>query len=242
MPSWRASPSAGHARPERAARGAGRRARRARAGLQEPDRLPQGDGVQDADAARRRKVGIDAAAIEADCQPSSAAATPAAPVADAKRRSAGKASCLCSRLQPPTNAGEAAPPPATDADFAGGTPDRGLARQPRSIRRNTKPSQRLTRLKAWIARAPRDRHRWRSRPKPPASIRCRRALCGIALAVGAERSRYRAARPSRGERRRGHRPVRRPSSATGQISGAATRSRRSSRCWKTKASSRSATT
>ena len=29
---------------------------RARAGLQEPDRLPQGDGVHDADAARRREV------------------------------------------------------------------------------------------------------------------------------------------------------------------------------------------
>ena len=44
---------AGHARPEREARGAARRPRGARAGLQAPDRVPQGDGVLHADAARR---------------------------------------------------------------------------------------------------------------------------------------------------------------------------------------------
>ena len=38
--------AAGHARPERAARCAGRSARRARARLQAPDRVPEGDGIQ----------------------------------------------------------------------------------------------------------------------------------------------------------------------------------------------------
>ena len=45
----------GDARPERAARRAGRRPRRARARLQASDRLPQGDGVLHHHAPRRRK-------------------------------------------------------------------------------------------------------------------------------------------------------------------------------------------
>ena len=45
----------GHARPERAARRAGRRTRRARARLQAPDRLPEGDGVLNHHAAHRRE-------------------------------------------------------------------------------------------------------------------------------------------------------------------------------------------
>ena len=47
--------AAGHARPERAARCAGRRARGARARLQASDRLPQGDGIQHHHPPRRRE-------------------------------------------------------------------------------------------------------------------------------------------------------------------------------------------
>ncbi len=48
--------AAGHARPARQSRSAGRRPRRARAGLQEPRRLSQGDGIQHADATGRREI------------------------------------------------------------------------------------------------------------------------------------------------------------------------------------------
>ena len=47
--------AAGHARPERAARCRGRRTGRARAGLQEPDRVSEGDGIFHHHAPRRRE-------------------------------------------------------------------------------------------------------------------------------------------------------------------------------------------
>ncbi len=61
----------GHARPERAARCAGGRARGARARLQASDRLPEGDGVQHHHAPRRREERHRRVAGRGGCEASS---------------------------------------------------------------------------------------------------------------------------------------------------------------------------
>ena len=136
-------------------------------------------------------------------------------------------------------AGRAAPAVADHAAGARGRAARGRAQAPRSTARATRSCAALDRLKAWIARAQR-RSAWsRSTPRPSASTRCRRRCA-------ASRLRSRRTRPATCRSR-----TARAATATAACSAAgsrptrfreARRSPRSSRCWKTPASSRSGRT
>ena len=148
------------------ARRAGRGACGARAGLQAPGRVPQGDGVHHADAARRREVRASRrATIEPDAKLTSreiAITSPAAALAvTSPAGEGGEPTCSAgTRLpNPPPQAGEGAHAPAARASNGASRPPRSPPRIWR--RRATSKIDRskyetvrtLDRLNAWVARA-----------------------------------------------------------------------------------------
>ena len=234
---------------QREARGAARRPRGARAGLQAPDRVPEGDGVLHADAARggvlRRRCG----AIE----PIDAAAPPALRRrADAGERSEPRGVRL--HRHPACSPG-----PAPDRRRHDGR-SRGQAaptpRRSRSRRSRSRPQRLEAARKAKIDRSryeivqDLDRLRPGSRARAiSASSRIntetigedpmQAALCGIALAVAPNEACYvPLAHRKAGN---GDGAVRRRTRARPDFRRR-TRSPRSSRCSKTRACSRSART
>ena len=242
--------AAGHARPEREARRAGRRPRRARAGLQEPDRLPQGDGVHHADAARggevRHRRQRDRSQCEAEhrrqprphrprCRAGRAAQAPAV----RQERRPVRAACRSRRPQPSGTAGangDLTPAALAAAHLAAA---QGAAR---STAANTRRSRTLDRLEAWVRarqghRRRRDRHR-DHQPRSDAGAAVRLLARGRATTRPAT---CRSATARAAPRRR--RPVRAGGQACARPDSGAGRARaRSSRCWKTPACSRSART
>ena len=129
------------------------------------------------------------AQVEADAKLTSARRRRRA-AAPAHRAPAGKAAICSRRRRSRAQGGEAAPTrPAPRSRWPprASRPLRDRQVRPRQIRDRR---ARSTRLEALDRARPRHRRASRSRPRPPASIRCRRALCGIALAVAPNEACY----------------------------------------------------
>ena len=237
---------------QRQARRADRRSRRARARLQAADRLSQGDGVQRADAPRRGVCRASTRPRSSRMRGSAASgAASASPAAEERRRS--EAAPVRRNVEPQLPLGR--PPQPADARRAESerrrarlrrrrSPPRGsrARRAKNSTARNTKPCATLDRLKAWIERARDigfvaiDTETDESRSDAGGAVR-------LLAGAGGERGLLRAAVASPRAAASGKRRlVPAASVAPDQISEARRARRRSSRCSKTRACSRSART
>ena len=193
------------------------------------------------------KSGIDASEIEADGK---LASSRSPPCRRGWRRATGAGGVFSGAPTRPQAAAD--PPPPSARAKRRKRPHARSRSPPRALPRRARPGSTArkyeTRAHARAAdsldrarprrRRRRDRHR-DHQPRPDAAAH----LCGFSLARRAERSLLRAARPPRGRR-----PRAAPTCSRRKPSSARTRSRsrprlpRSSRCWKTRACSRSART
>ncbi len=233
--------AAGHARQQCRARRAGRRTRGARAGLQAPDRVPQGDGVLHHHPPHRREDRHRCERGRGGCEAGVGCARSA--LRKIARRAPGGASA--DLFAPPSQAKLA---PAKEK--AARRPHPHLARRRarrESAQRQDRPLQIRMRAHAGPpagmdrARARSGRAGGRHRDHQPR----RHAGAAVRLLArrGAERGLLRADRPSRRRRRRQRRPVLAGGQAVRRPDPGTRRARRcSSRCWKTRRCSRSART
>ena len=224
----RISQEAGHARRQGGARGAARRPRGARAGLHAPDRVPEGDGVLHADAARRgilrhergrdRAVGGGAAAQRA--VPGCAGVRSARPAAHRRRHDGQK-----------PRAGAAEPAvPLTPQTLSAARLE--AARKIEIDRSRYEVVQDIKRLNEWIARAS-DRGVVAINIETLGEDPMQAPLCGIALATGPNEACYVPLAHRKGGNGDGE--LFGGGLAPGQISEKRSARRARSRCWKTRA-------
>ena len=206
--------AAGAARRQGRARRAARRTRGARARCAQADRVPEGDGVLHADPPRRRVFADRSGRCRGGCGATRARRARVARRASARKPPRGHRRSLRRGAQPAAPASQERPAPTSRTRPRASRARRSRSPPPAPKRHGRLPVDRskyqtirsLDELKAWIARV-HDVGHVAIEAKASSIDPMQAEICGIALALGAERRLLYPARPQAVRRRR--RPVRR---------------------------------